>query len=241
MISVCLATYNGERYIKEQISSILSQLGPDDEIVVSDDHSKDNTVSIIKDFNDNRIKVVENTPSEGRVRKHQLITRNFFNAICHCKGDFIFLSDQDDVWLPSKVEVCLRELQGVDLVIHNAEKCDKDMESMNEFMWKEGFRFRNYFVLPHSYMGCCMAFRREMLAVILPPPKYLGVHDYWIGIICELLGKVKYIEQPLIKYRMHGDNNSLASGNNLIQKFTHRAYLIWHYLLRYIIKRKWKK
>lgn len=170
MVSVCMATFNGERYIKEQVDSILGQLGSDDELVVSDDHSTDDTVAILKAFGDPRIRVVLNTPNTGKARRHQLITRNFFNAINNSRGDVIFLADQDDVWMPSKVQVCMKELGHCDLVIHNAEKCGQDMKSMNKTMWPDGFMFHNYLVLPHSYMGCCMAFRRSMLKQILPPP-----------------------------------------------------------------------
>lgn len=165
-----MATYNGEQYIEEQVRSILSQIGTEDELVVSDDNSTDNTVAILERMCDSRIRVIHNIHKKGMARRHQLITRNFFNAIENSHGDIIFLADQDDVWMPEKVSVCLHELLSCDLVIHNAEKCNKNMESMNETMWPRGFRFRNYLVLPHSYMGCCMAFRRKMLRQILPPP-----------------------------------------------------------------------
>lgn len=170
MISVCMATYNGEHYIKEQISSILSQLGKEDEVVVSDDNSTDKTVSILREYGDKRIRLIINANHSYGASKHQLITRNFFNAIKHSSGDIIFLSDQDDMWLPMKVKTCLKALENCDLVIHNAEKCSRDMNSLDETMWADTFRFHNYFMLPHSYMGCCMAFRRTMLNQILPPP-----------------------------------------------------------------------
>ena len=90
-ISVCIATYNGAKYIEEQVQSILYQLSEKDEIINSDDGSKDNTLAIIKSLNDARIKVIHNT------LKHGLVS-NFENAIKHADGDYIFLSDQDDIW-----------------------------------------------------------------------------------------------------------------------------------------------
>ena len=99
MISVCIATYNGAEYLREQVESILSQLEEEDEIVVSDDSSTDTTIEILQSFGDRRIKIFKN-PAKGFVR-------NFENALRQAQGDFIFLSDQDDVWLPNKVAVCM--------------------------------------------------------------------------------------------------------------------------------------
>lgn len=98
MISVCLATYNGQQYILEQLQTILPQLSEDDEIIISDDNSTDNTVNLIKSINDNRIKIFINKSGK------RIYTKNFENAINHSLGDFIFLCDQDDVWMPNKVE-----------------------------------------------------------------------------------------------------------------------------------------
>ena len=92
MISVCIATYNGEKYIKEQLLSILPQLGKKDEVIISDDHSTDNTLDIVKGLNDNRIKIVMNNREKG-------YTSNFENALSYAIGDYIFLSDQDDIWM----------------------------------------------------------------------------------------------------------------------------------------------
>ena len=89
MISVCMATYNGEKYLREQVGSILTQLGENDELVVSDDGSTDSTIDILKSYNDPRIKIFINTGRHG-------VNSNFENALRHADGDYIFLSDQDD-------------------------------------------------------------------------------------------------------------------------------------------------
>ena len=86
MISVCVATYNGEKYIKEQLLSILSQIGLNDEVVVSDDHSNDSTIDIVKSLNDKRVKIIYNEGNRG-------YTSNFENALKHAKGDYVFISD----------------------------------------------------------------------------------------------------------------------------------------------------
>ena len=103
MISVCIATYNGEKYIKEQLDSIIPQLGHEDEIVISDDGSSDSTLDIINSINDERIRITVNQGKHG-------VNSNFNNALLHAKGDFIFLADQDDIWLSGKVAECLKAL-----------------------------------------------------------------------------------------------------------------------------------
>lgn len=95
MISVCIATYNGEKFIKQQLTSILEQLAPADEIIVSDDNSKDNTRNIIEELNDGRIKIIDGPGMSSP-------TKNFEQALKHAKGDYIFLADQDDVWKRAK-------------------------------------------------------------------------------------------------------------------------------------------
>lgn len=112
MISVCIATYQGEKYIREQLASILCQLDDADEIIVSDDGSTDRTLDIIRQMADHRIKIVEGP------HRHSP-TLNFERALQEARGDYIFLADQDDVWKPDKVQVCMKWLQEYDLsLIH---------------------------------------------------------------------------------------------------------------------------
>ena len=118
MISVCLATFNGEKYIYQQLSSILSQLSDIDEIIVSDDGSADKTIEIVKSIKDKRIKLFHNPYRQG-------IIHNVENALRESKGNIIFLSDQDDVWLNNKISVCLQHLQCADLVISDCYVTDE--------------------------------------------------------------------------------------------------------------------
>jgi len=108
-ISVCMASYNGEKYIRQQIDSILPQLGESDELIISDDSSTDDTISVVKSINDNRIKLIKD-------QKFKSPVSNFENAIKNATGDFIFLCDQDDIWQPNKVESVLPFLKQYDLV-----------------------------------------------------------------------------------------------------------------------------
>ena len=119
MISVCIATYNGEKYIKEQLDSIINQIKEDDEIVISDDNSTDRTLEIINSYKDKRIKIYH---SNARNFK-----KNFENALGNANGDIIFLSDQDDVWIDGKYEMCVSALQKYDLVVTDSTVVDENL------------------------------------------------------------------------------------------------------------------
>ncbi len=229
MISVCLASHNGERYIKTQIDSILCQLSSIDEVVVSDDGSTDRTVEIIEGYNDPRLKIYRYNHSVHYSHTHSYVTHNFENAIKHAKGDIIFLSDQDDMWMPDKVEKCSAALQTCGLVVHNMRIADEGMNDSGENYYKHGFkRFRNYFMRAGKYYGCTIAFRKELLKYILPFPKRLILHDYWTGILAECFGGAKYIDKPLILYRMRNESVSHKVHNTFWFKISYRIYTLWN-------------
>ena len=232
MISVCMATYNGEKFIKEQIDSILSQLSDDDELVVSDDGSKDRTLDIISSYNDKRIRILHHSAPHGFVH-------NFENALGNAKGDYIFLSDQDDYWIPGKVKTAMGYLtSGTDLVIHNAELVDGKGQPLGTDYYscmhsKTGF-WAN--IWKTRTLGCCMCFNRKVLEKSMPMPKHIVAHDYWIGMIALKHFKVKFIEDKLLCYRRHGGNVSPSSEKSneswwyrIVEK---RGYLLWKILFR---------
>ena len=203
MISVCMATYKGAIYIEKQLDSILSQLSSDDEIVVSDDGSKDETIRIIENLGDGRLKVYKNTGNHG-------VVPNFENALRHAKGDIIFFSDQDDIWAENKVEVMVKALEDADLVVHDALIMDKDdnVSDVNYYSLRPphvGF-WKNLY--KNCFVGSCMAFRASLLPKVLPFPKHILWHDMWIGLMASKIGRVKFIDDKLLYYRRHGDNAS---------------------------------
>lgn len=204
MISVCIATYNGERFIREQIDSILRQLSSDDEIIVSDDGSTDNTISIINSIDDKRIRVIEGP-------RKQSPTSNFECALKASKGDFIFMSDQDDVWKPNKVKICMEWLQRYDCVVSDAEVTDSSLNplypSLYAIMQVRQGRIYNT-IWKNGYTGCCMAFRRNVLEASLPFPKDIPMHDIWIGNVAAYKYNVKFIPDTLIYFRRHEDTTS---------------------------------
>lgn len=234
MISVCIATYNGSKYIEEQITSILYQLSEEDEIIISDDGSSDDTLQKIRTFNDLRIKIY-NGPSIS-------LTKNFENAFFHAKGDYIFTCDQDDVWEPNKVNIMMKYLNKYDLVLSDCSVVDKNLNIINN----------SYFSILHSgpgflknlykttYLGCCMAFKAHLLKRTLPFPPNIIMHDIWIAMYADLCGKTIFINDKLIKYRRHGENASTSSSksyNSILFKIKYRLYLVYHLIIR---AAKWK-
>ena len=202
-ISVALAAYKGENFIGEQLSSILTQLTDSDEVIVSDDFPQGKTREIVLAMaeSDKRIKYIEG-PAKGLIM-------NFENAIKNCTGDYIFLADQDDVWLPDKVERVVEELEkGADLVLHNAMVTDVNLKITDTSFFNSHGTKTGYFnnILKNSYMGCCMAFKAGLKKKILPFPENLPMHDQWIGLLAEKTGKVSLVSKPLILYRRHGEN-----------------------------------
>ncbi len=233
MISVALAAYKGEKYIEQQINSILPQLSHDDEIIVSDDRPGGMTEKIVRRIatEDSRVIYVEG--------KGKGVVSNFVNAIRYCKGDKIFLCDQDDVWLPDKVKRVTEAFdEGYDLVLHNAYVTDGELNITEySFFDKRGSKkgvLRN--ILKNSYMGCCMAFDRRLLKKIMPIPRNIPMHDQWIGLMGEIYGKVKFIDLPLIYYRVHGGNVT-GGATSTAQKLAWRRYLILKLYKRVILKK----
>lgn len=232
MISVCVATYKGSKYVEEQFRSILDQLAPEDEVIVSDDHSPDNTLDIIRSLNDSRIKIFLNPGERG-------YPRNFENAMYNAKGDIIFLSDQDDVWMNGKLDKMIAALKKDALVVSDARVVDGDLCTIADshfqlYSVRTGF-WHNF--AKTRYIGACMAFRREVLEKVLPMPKNqkLCAHDYWIMLIGEAFFSVGLVKEPLILYRRHGANAStggVKSTNTLAHKLKVRAYCLFKLIER---------
>ena len=202
-VSVAMATYNGEKFLKEQIDSILCQLEAQDELIVSDDGSSDATLEILKEYRkDKRVQVFVN-PSKG-------VVSNFENALKQCQNDLIFLSDQDDIWLPEKVHAvkeCL-EHSGKLLVLHNGINFYEDTGASGDLLIKRMRHGVAVNILKSCYWGCCMAFKRELLHWMLPFPPQVPAHDQWIGLVAEKIKETLFLDQPFLLHRRHGANVS---------------------------------
>ena len=203
-ISVALAAYKGEQYIAEQIGSILGQLGENDELIVSDDFPSGKSRAVVEAISsqDKRIIYLEG-PGKG-------VVKNFENALKACSGDVIFLSDQDDVWLPGKVEAVMNEIEnGAKLVLHDASITDADLQitspSCFEVHGANASFARN--LLKNTFVGCCMAFTKDLLDMTMPFPEGIAMHDWWIALIAlKKNQKTVLLKKPFILWRRHGEN-----------------------------------
>lgn len=232
MISVCIATYNGGIFVRDQLRSVLEQLGPDDEVVISDDGSTDDTLAVIATLKDSRLRLLSGCGRLG-------VVKNFERALRAARGEIIFLCDQDDVWLPGKVERCQAVLANYLLVVTDCAVVDSELNSISPSF----FRLRRSCpgvlrnLWKNSYLGCCMAMRRPVLEAAMPFPANIAMHDWWIGLIAERIGRVYFLDETLLLYRRHGGNASLASMRStvpLIKRLRWRIDMAWYLLARHL-------
>lgn len=221
-ISVCLATYNGERYLREQIDSVLVQLKPGDELLVSDDGSTDGTPQILASYGD-RLRVVGAGRAGG-------VVRNFERVLSAARGEFVVLSDQDDVWLAGRIELIRDRLREVTLVMSNGEVVDADLRPTGQDVYQL-VRFHSGFLRTFAatkYVGCCMAFRRELLEIALPFPSHILWHDWYLALIGELLFTRECNPHKTILFRRHANNASSTgqrSRSSLFEKARTRFWM----------------
>ena len=244
-VSVCLATYNGSNYIYDQLQSILIQLNKDDEIIIVDDCSTDNTVQIIKNFNDVRIKIFKNDVNKGYVY-------SFSRSMELAKNIFIFLSDQDDIWIKGRREIMVDKIieNNCLLLSSNFEtfQVDTSKTKPSKSKLKNGDSKKYYkniwnlFLGKRDYFGCTMLIRKEFLPKILPIPSFVECHDWWISIAANLLNSNFHMEETTVLRRIH-NNNSSNIKRKLIVRLTGRfIFLRMLFLLKLrLIKLRLKK
>lgn len=216
MVSVAMCTYNGEKYLTQQLASIAQQSEPVSELVVCDDRSKDRTLEILQEF-------ARNAPFPVHIHENEVnlgSTKNFEKCLLLCKGDILILCDQDDVWGVDKVRSQVEFLAGhpeLDAVFSDANLIDDDGTELPHRLWDNfGFNqarqavwqagnakevlFRNYVVT-----GATLAIRRSVLDLLTPFPTHLGpyIHDAWMALALGVLNKIGFIDQPLLSYRVH--------------------------------------
>lgn len=222
---MCIAAYQGERYIALQLRSILSQLSTDDEVIVVDDASTDGTCREISALQDPRIFLIGNATNRG-------VLRTFETALSRSGGDIVFLSDQDDLWLPQKVETVLGAFahdSDLMLTASDATLIDENGNQIGDSYYATRGRFREGLwsnVLLCRFLGCTIAFRSALLRSALPFPQATLVHhDVWLGCVNALVGgKTKYIAEPLVAYRRHSTSVTGVKSSNL-QRFQKRFHL----------------
>ena len=212
-VSVIMAAYNGHRYIVEQLSSILHQLHSRDEVIVVDDASGDDTAELVAALRDPRIRLIRLDQNVGYVAAFEM-------AMVHSTGDYLLLSDQDDVWLPNRVRLMVAALETHDVVAGNLITLDGpptiggpygqsswrlDPNDSSRPWWNTiGVIAGN-----RPYFGSAMGLRRDALAIVLPFPAYLKEsHDLWIALCGIHLNSIAHLGVAVTARRYHDSNES---------------------------------
>jgi glycosyltransferase involved in cell wall biosynthesis len=214
-ISVAMCTYDGERFLREQLASIAAQERAPDELVVCDDRSEDSTRAIVSEF-------AASSPFAVRLHVNERnlgSTKNFEHAIGLCQGEVIALSDQDDVWAASKlrrIEERFEAEPGAGLVFSDAEVVGEDLRPLGYRLWESvgfdrahqrlvrGGRALDVLLPGWTVTGATLAFRSEFRGLVLEIPDDLAlIHDGWIALMIASVAEVSFIEEPLVKYRQH--------------------------------------
>jgi glycosyltransferase involved in cell wall biosynthesis len=206
-VSVCVATYNGAAYLCEQLDSILIQLRSEDELIISDDHSTDETQAILGRYHDARIKIFANPGKRGHVQ-------NFAYAMAQATGEFIALSDQDDIWVENRLERMLEQLRRMPrcfLVVGDFIEFGRGQERSTLGRLgpspRSGFvQLCRLFVGHARYFGSAFMFRRDLVRFVLPIPEFIEAHDIWIAMNACVRGRIAHLEETTLMRRVHGKN-----------------------------------
>lgn len=223
MISVAMTTYNGEKFLREQIDSILNQTYKDIELVVCDDCSSDSTWSILQEYQqkDSRIRCYKNEKNLG-------FKNNFGKAISLCNGEFIALSDQDDIWIPEKLEESIKYINNYDMICSNASLIDENNLPLNLTMKKDILHF-TFFPTDQNQLLCHLCHRNiaqgatilaktAFIKQCLPIPELFPFHDHWFALFAATQNGIKYIDKSLLLYRKHIHQQTINNKKNIFHE-----------------------
>ena len=240
-VSVCLCTYNGSRYIVQQLQSILSQLTKDDEVLIFDDKSSDGTVSLIESLSDDRINLYVNEINYGYVK-------NFEQAIIAATGDVIMLADQDDIWPVGRANLMIKELldSQKEVVVGNFSeffdaKGQLSLQSpANKVSLRANKRNLKKIIsvllgIGTPYFGCCMAFKKDFISKIIPFPSVVESHDIWIALNGNYYNQILHIENIVLYRRLH-DNNLTKDNRSTYFKIRSRIKRLISIIIIYLRK-----
>ena len=212
-ISVCLASYNGEKYIQEQIQSILNCLSDDDELIISDDGSTDSTVKLVESYSAKNISLFHNEEVMG-------VVGNFKNAVKHSKGEIIVLSDQDDAWLPNRLENLTKLHENHSVVMSNGQFVEQNLKlKLNTIfdVYKQTHNPLKIFY-KNNFVGCSMSFTKAYQNKFLALPSYAPMHDWVIGFYASIKKDIYFDEEVRFLFRRH-DSNASSTGNQSDRSF----------------------
>lgn len=230
MISVCIATYNGENYIEKQLKSILSELSQNDEIIIVDDCSVDNSVKVIENIKDSRIRLFHNNTNQGHVK-------SFSKAIQLSTGDYIFMSDQDDIWIEGRVSLFIEKLQSKENLLVTSNFVWIDQSDNLIHIPFSGVLSKNssthlinildIFLGKTNYFGCAMAFNKNIIPIVVPIPEIVESHDLWIALIGNIMKKNIHIDAVTLLKRKHLNNTTTTkSTRTILKKFNSRIIFL---------------
>ncbi len=236
MIDILMATYNGEEFIEEQLNSILNQSYSNWRLIISDDCSQDNTISIVKEYKNkypDKILLFQNDRPSGSAQS------NFFNAIKYTSANYVMFSDQDDIWLPNKIKDTFNLVRKMELedsmetpiLVHtDLMIVDKDLKeiksSMFEMMNMDSKRCAlNNLLVQNIVTGCTVMCNRALINFIRKVPNNAVMHDMWIAMVASAFGKIGFIDKTTILYRQHG-KNSVGAKNT--RSLNYILYKIFH-------------
>ena len=217
MITVLLAAWNGEKYLREQMDSLLGQTNQEFTILISDDCSTDRTPEIISEYESrfpDRVKSLKNLKPSGSARD------NFFRLLKAASDEYLMFCDQDDIWLPDKVEVTIKEMKKMEnvwgrdmpLLVHTDLSVTDQAgtvvyPSMARYQKIGVYDNRtSHYLVENNITGNTMMINRSLKDLMVDIPKTCVMHDWWLGLMASCFGKITYIDRPLVLYRQHGSN-----------------------------------
>jgi glycosyltransferase involved in cell wall biosynthesis len=244
-ISVCIASYNGAKFIKLQLDSIIKELEDDDEIIIVDDGSSDHTIEVIRSINDERIKIFLNDNNKGHVF-------SFGRAIALAAKDIIFMSDQDDIWIEGRVALIKEKLLNSNLMLVSSnsifidsigEEIDFKVDGVNSnFSYKNLSNIIDIFKGKGNYYGCAMAFKKELMELFLPIPDYVESHDLWIAMAANISKSNLHCDEATLYRRVHGANASIVKRKLYLKLWSRIIFMrsMFHLFFRKLLLKKKK-
>jgi glycosyltransferase involved in cell wall biosynthesis len=235
-VSVVMAVYNGERFISKQVKSILCQLSVGDELIIIDDCSLDSSLEIIAQFESPHVKVVRNHTNIG-------VIKSFERGLAMASNEFIFLSDQDDIWAHNKISTYLNIFAdpSINIIVSDAQVIDSFDKVISDSFMKDflgGFSpllYKNF--IKNRFLGCTIGMRSSVCDFILPFPRFISMHDIYIGIASVFVGGVRCVDSSVFYYRRHDGNvtsvNSINISFFLLNRFKY-IYALSHLLFKFI-------
>jgi glycosyltransferase involved in cell wall biosynthesis len=217
MIDILLASYNGEKYIGKQIESVINQTNQDWFLYIKDDCSIDSTLDIVLEYErkyKDKIKVIKSDNPSGSAKN------NFFSMLQYSENNYIMTCDQDDIWLPDKIELTYDKMKNIEkenpdipILVHTDLKVvDENLGIINDSLFKmqniDSNRDQlNHLLVQNIVTGCTVMVNRKLLDYIQRIPKNAIMHDWWMAIIASCFGKIFFIDEPTVLYRQHAQNN----------------------------------